>query len=278
MTNPTENEEFEALDEDEFLPPNPFLLDLANGLYWVGSVIVAFFIVGFFFQLFPFTPLNPEWLQKTSGALMMNGVTPLVGAIFILVAPLASPDSEALERRAWLVRQLSIFAAIGYLLLIPVQIYSGIWLMNIEKRNQQDILDRVQEAVKDLEKSTTASQLRAAYALIPGDKPILGDQFTKPVEVIRDQLLEQIKPNIIRAEIVFNSRMTTLWRQWIPTLTQNSLRLIILFLGYAAIGHHPDSNYTMLEFILQLLKKRRKPTAGPTSQTGAGEVMEEEQI
>jgi hypothetical protein len=149
--------------------------------------------------------------------------------------------------------------------------------MNIEKRNQQDILNRVQEAVKDMEKSTTASQLRAAYALVPGNKPTLGDQFTKPVEVIRDQLLDQIKPNIKRAEVVFKERMILLWRQWIPTLTQNCLRLIILFLGYAAIGHHPNSDYTMLEFMLQLFKKPRKPNAGPTSETGVGELVEEEQ-
>lgn len=278
MENLTKRDGFEVLEEDEYAEPNPFLLDLASGLHWVGLAIIAIFIVDFSFKIIPLSPLDPKWLQKISGILMSNGVTPLIGAIFILVAPLADPDSEMLARNAWFVRQLSTFAAIGYLSLIPIQIYSGIGLVSIEKRSQEDVINRVQEAVKDIERSTTESQLRDAYALVPGKKPIIGDQFLKPVEEVRDQLLDQIKPNIKRIEVVYKERIILLWKQWTIILVQNCMRLVILFLGFAAMGYLPSSNYTMLEFILQIFKRPRKAKTPPMFEAGEGEWMEEQEL
>ena len=276
MTNGIENQENEIVEPDEFSPPNPFLIGLADGVHSIGFVIIAFFVINVLSQIFPLSLFNPVWLQKASTTLMMNGVTPLIGAVFILISPLANPVSIGLENRAWLVRRLATFAAIGYLLLIPIQAYAGLKLMSLEKQKQEDILGRVQEAAEDIRNSRTAGQLRAAYELIPGDKPILGDQFTQPVDVIRDQLLDQITPNIKRAEVAFSERIAQLWKDWIPVFAQNVFRLVVLFFGYASIAQDPNSSITLLEAVFMRFGKTRKPEESPIIENIPSEWLGEE--
>lgn len=60
--------------------------------------------------------------------------------------------------------------AIGYLLLIPVQIYAGVKLLRSEQQDAAQLLSQASRAVKAIEASTTEAELRRAFEQIPGAK------------------------------------------------------------------------------------------------------------
>jgi hypothetical protein len=248
----------EVQQEAEVLPIDPLMIDLANSLSWIGIALIGFFITGVVFQIFPIRILDPAWLQKLGAVVITTGMTPMIGAVLILVAPLACPDFEALERRAWLVRRLAILAAIGYLLMIPLQAHAGSQILFARRQEQVEILNQVRSATKALQQSRSEPELREAYKLLPGQKPILGDQFDVPFEIVKQNILKEISPSLKRAETVFAEQMNQFWQQWFAFFTQTTLRLLFLFIGFAAIAQRSPRSYPLLETVFMILRGARR--------------------
>ncbi len=95
-------------------------------MHWVGVAMLGFFLVSVGFQAWPVALIQPAWMQKMTTALIGGGVTPLMGALLLAAAHVVDPEAEHLARRARLVRRLASWVAIGYVLLIPVQLYAGV--------------------------------------------------------------------------------------------------------------------------------------------------------
>ena len=152
--------------------------DIARLMHWVGVAILGSVLVTVLFQAWPVALIQPTWLQKMTNALLGSGVTALMGALLLAAAPLVDPQAERLARRARLARRLASWAAIGYVLLIPVQLYAGVKQLSETRRTQTRTIEQVRDAVKGIEESTTIEQLRKAYGQIPGRKPAAarGDQ------------------------------------------------------------------------------------------------------
>lgn len=242
----------------EIPPVDPLMIDLANSLSWIGIALIGFFVTGVVFQIFPIRLLDPAWLQQVGSAFITTGMTPIIGAILILVAPLACPDFEALERRAWLVRRLAILAAIGYLLMIPLQAYAGTQILFARRKEQVQILSQVRTATQALQQSRSEPELREAYRLLPGQKPILGDRFDVPFETVKENILKEISPSLKRAETVFSEQMDQLWQRWFAFFTQTTLRLLFLFIGFAAIAQRSPRSYPLLESVFMILRGARR--------------------
>jgi hypothetical protein len=263
MNNQTESEHPESAppiedNQAEEIISEPMMIDLANTLSWVGIACIGFFVSGVLFQLWPIRLLDPNWIQTVANAFIVTGITPLIGAVLILVAPLACPEFEALQRRAWLVRRISILVAIGYVLLIPLQGYAGTQILFTTRKEQMDLLTQVRSATKAIQESRSAPELREAYKLLPGQKPILGDQFDVPFETVKQNILKEVDPSLNRAETVFSEQMERLWSRWLTSFIQTTLRLIFLFIGFATIAQRSPLSYPLLERIFMAFRGLRR--------------------
>ena len=242
---------------------NQRIQDIAQVMHWVGVAMLGFFLVSVGFQAWPVALLQPAWLQKMTTALMGGGMTSLTGALLLAAAHVVDPEAEHLAQRARLVRRLASWVAIGYLLLIPVQLYAGVQQLTEARRTQTKTIEQVREAVKAIEQSTTLEQLRKAYNRIPGRKPELPAEINVPLNQLKDALSNRLEPNVNRAETQFNDRLNTVWQQWIATRFRDTLLLLMLFLGFAAIGRSSSGQPTLLEsvssggFLRNLLPGRR---------------------
>ncbi len=107
----------------------------------------------------------------------------------------------------------------------------------------------MREAIKAIEQSTTLEQLRKAYNRIPGRKPELPAEINVPLNQVKTALSNRLEPNVNRAETQFNERLNTVWQQWIATRFRDTLLLLMLFLGFAAIGRSSSGQPTLLESV-----------------------------
>jgi hypothetical protein len=85
---------------------------------------------------------------------------------------------------------------------------------------------------------------------LPGNKAPLPEQFPQPFPVIRERLAEAITARKNRAEFEFGNNMSFLWQRSLALALGNTLRMLIFFLGFAAIGRRSREHPTLLESLL----------------------------
>jgi hypothetical protein len=135
----------------------------------------------------------------------------------------------------------------GYLLLIPVQIYSGVKLLQARKQESTQLIAQAARSVEAIRKANTPAELRKAYEQVPGNKSPLPEQLPQPFPLIRERLAEAISANTKRAEYEFDNDMSSLWQRSLALGLGNTLRMLIMFLGFAAIGRRSPDNPTFLQ-------------------------------
>ena len=225
-------------------------VEFAIVLHWVGVAILTYFMVELAFQAWPIALLQPAWLDVMIGFLVSRGITPLTGVLLVAAAAVLNPQSKPLANRAELLRRLASWVALGYLLLIPVQIYSGAKLLQTRNQESNQLFSQASRAAEAIRKANTPAELRRAYEQVPGNKAPLPESFPQPFPMIRERLAEAISANTKRAEYEFGNNMSSVWQRSLGLAFGNTLRMLILFLGFAAIGRRSPYHATLLQSLL----------------------------
>jgi hypothetical protein len=224
--------------------------EFALVLHWVGLALLAYFLVDLAFQAWPVALLKPLWLDQMSGFLMSRSTTPLLGALFVAAATELDPQSASLATRSVLLRRLATWVAVGYLFLIPVQIYAGVKLLRAEQQEATQLLSKATQAISAIEASTTELELRRAYAQIPGATAPLPDQLPQPLSALKRRLLEGMDGRSKKSQYDFDQRLSILWQRSLELMAGNILRMLIFFVGFAALGRPSPSHPSLLASLL----------------------------
>lgn len=223
-------------------------------LHWVGVALLASFVVDLASQAWPVALLQPAWLDRMNAFFVSRSITPLIGVLLVAGAGALDPQSKPIMSRANVFRRLACWAAIGYLLLVPVQIYSGVKLLQAQQQQATQLLTQVSKAVEAIRKSTSEAELRNAYEQIPGQKQPLPEELPLSLKLLRERLAEEVESRSKRAEYDFQQRMSSLWQRSIGLIFANIVRLLIFSMGFAAIGRLSESQPSML---LSMQKRNR---------------------
>lgn len=224
--------------------------EFALVLHWAGMAMLAYFLVDLAFQAWPVALFKPLWLDQMSGFLVGRSATPLIGALLVAAASEIDHKSTALAKRSAHIRQLATWVAIGYLLLIPVQLYAGVKLLREQQQNASQQLSQARSAMEAIQASSTDLQLRRAYERIPGDKAPLPEQLPLPLSTLKGRLVEAMDARSKKAQYEFDQRLSTLWQRSLELLLGNVLRMLILFVGYAALGRSSEGQPTLLTRVM----------------------------
>ena len=206
---------------------------ISRSAYWVGVVLLGSFLVGLI-NAAPPRLLDPTWLLNLVGLLLSSGTIALIGALLICLARLFNLSNSKLQKRAQFVRKLAVWVALGWLLLIPLQLFLGVRLINSkgsEEIQQIQSLERIAKAVRD---ANSEFELRQALAQVPNQPPL--PPLTVPLPVAKANLLAQFQKTVNTAKNNQEQGSSTRLQIWLKEAFRNSLQSLLLSLGFIAIG------------------------------------------
>ena len=174
--------------------PTPISTDpsLAGVLEALSLGLLGIFLAAVVVGAWPPKILDPQWQLGFTANLINNGSVALVGALLTPLALAFHPSSDRLRSRRKAFRQWALAAAIGFLLLIPLQGFAG-WKLyrkvtsNVEQQSGQsarklaDIRQAIATATSTQEIQTKLQQL--------ADTSLSPSQLRTPINQLRQELL-----------------------------------------------------------------------------------------
>jgi len=207
--------------------------DGARYIHWVGLAFVASFLTSLFNALPP-RFAEPTWQLNLITLMLNGGMGALLGALLISVAQLFNVGDRQVQNRALLVRTLASWVALGWLLLIPLQLFLGVRLINTQAGQEIAQIENLKGITRAVRNATTEQELRAAMAKVPNTPPL--PSLTVPLEVAKANLLAQFQKNISTFENRQEQESSNRWQTWLKEALRNSLQCLVLATGFLAIG------------------------------------------
>lgn len=209
------------------------MVDVSRVLFWGALAFFGVFLVPLI-NLVPVRWTDSTWQLSSITLLLSNGMWALLGALLICVARLLNDNDRMIRNRALLVRNLASWVALGWILLIPLQLFVSVRLINSLASQEIGEIQNFQRISRAVRNATTEDQLRAAMAQIPNQRPL--PPLSVSVEVARSNILGQFQKNINAAKNRQEARSSERWQTWLKEAFRNSLQCIFLALGFLAIG------------------------------------------
>ena len=207
--------------------------DMARVSFWVGVTLLGIFLVPLI-NLAPARFTDPVWQLNFISLLMSNGAWSLLGVLLICLARLLNDSDRMIRNRALLVRNLASWIALAWLLLIPLQLFVSIRLINTLGTRELGEIQNVQRVNRLVSNATTEAEVRSALAQIPNQPPL--PRLTVSLDIAKANLLGQIQRNINAAKNRQEQRASDRWQTWLKEAFRNGIQCSLLALGYLAIG------------------------------------------
>lgn len=207
--------------------------DGARYIHWVGIAFLASFLIPLF-NVLPPRFAEASWQLNLISLITGGGMGALLGALLVSVAHLFNLGDRQIQNRALLVRTLASWVALGWLLLIPLQLFIGVRFINRQVGEELAQIQNLQRITRDVRNATTESELRAALAKIPNTPPL--SRFTVPLEVVKANVLTQLQKSINTFENRQSQGSTNRWQTWMKEVLRNCLQAFVLATGFLAIG------------------------------------------
>jgi hypothetical protein len=144
-------------------------------------------------------------------------------------------------------RRLCSWVALGFVLMIPLQSWSGQKLIELAIQNQQARIQPGEMALKAIYAATDAEQLLDAIRSIPGTPPNIGGRLEEPVEKVRDRLIRQIEPQVDKQKEQIRQVVGDIRRDSLISLVKDGIVALFSALAFAAIGRSKPNRPTLLQ-------------------------------
>ncbi|MCT0229404.1 hypothetical protein KQ306_00810 [Synechococcus sp. CS-1324] len=222
----------------------------------IGLGLVAMFLVLGTSSLIPIRPLDPEWQLGVVATLVGNSWQALLGVSLVALASALHPEDRLAG--SWLrrFRRLSLFACLGYLLLVPLQVSAVISrgvLSEIPANRQIAALTEIKTKVS---LSSSQAELALAIRALPG-APTLPKGFSRPLPGFRQEVVTSISKNI--ADISQQQQIDRQKRQFTEAgilIRGGALCLMSAFLFAAATQLSPSRPPLLTAMAMALQSKR----------------------
>lgn len=205
----------------------------ARYTFWVGVVLLGSFLTGLI-NAAPPRLADPAWQLNLIGLLLGSGGMALIGSLLICLARVFDQSDRQIQNRALLVRKLATWVALGWLLLIPLQLFIGVRLINSQARQEVTQIQNLEGIARAVRNATSEDDLRAALAKVPNQPPL--PRLTIPLEIAKANLLAQFQKTINAAENRQKDGSSNRWQTWMREALRNSLQSLLLGVGFLAIG------------------------------------------
>ncbi len=174
--------------------------DFADILQWVALALFIVFLAILLAAILPLQILDSRWQVRVISALLGSSSLPLIGVVLILFSNFLDENVSPIGSKISLLRRLSGFAAIGFLLLIPLQITAGSRLLNQQSGNEVTQLKVLQRAADAIRSSNNEADLKNALRQLPGAPSNLDRPLAAPLPQVKDALISRLDPAVKRLQ------------------------------------------------------------------------------
>lgn len=224
---------------------------VADSLQWVGYALFLVFLAQVIAALFPIALIQPQWMIRFSAALRGTASLPLLATVLIMLANMIDDDVLPSSRQLRQMRRIANIAAIGFLLLIPLQSYGTVRTINTQVQERQTQLNQVVAAANQLQKATTEQELRQALQSIPGGQELSRRPLGADVQTVKTFLLERIRPNVKRLENQLKDNQSKALENIITPLVRDGFISLAYALGFAGLGSNKLGKPNLLRRLLK---------------------------
>ncbi len=188
---------------------------LAVVLEALSLALLGIFLASVVVSAWPPKLLDPQWQLGLTAGLINNGSLALVGALLTPLALAFDPGSDRLRARRKPFRHWALAAAIGFLLLIPLQVYAG-WSLyrtvssKAEQQSSQSAA-KLTELRQAIATATSTQGLQARLQQLSGNNAgLTPTQLGTPINQLRrellagaDQFANRLQQSIVAAQSSF---------------------------------------------------------------------------
>jgi hypothetical protein len=224
--------------------------------------------------LFPLRLADRQWQLGVLANLVANGSWILIGLVLLHLASMLEPRNRALSQRLMLWRRLAALAAVGYLLIAPLQV-TITWLGVDASRNERERLisnskTQLQSYRDALMGATNLNDLKERLGAIPGAPPLPKQASLLPYAEVSERLLLQVE----QVESRFRQRLESLppppntlelGRQ----TARGAIASLMLALGFASgaegLFGQASGRHDQFQWITQWLKLPKRSAIRPIS-------------
>lgn len=206
----------------------------ARPLFICGTVVLATFANLLIFSSFPIQLLLPEWQLRMASALLGNGITALLGVVLVVIAQQGlSSRTSGLYGKARLIRQLAGWVAVGYLLLIPVQIAAGYRILNRTSAAEKERILQWGKLRRQIQLTESEAQLREVLSRLP-EPPALPEKFELPFPRFKQDLISGNDARFAALETQGEKAGSERLQNFLAETLRNTIQSLLLSAGFSA--------------------------------------------
>lgn len=203
-----------------------------------------------FFSSLPLKLITPEWQLQLISAILTNSSFLLVGSLLICGAVLLNSESSILNERSNLLRRLAGWFSILLLLIVPIQLYSGIKALNALQATENQGLEQLRKVIQGLKATASELEMRGYLAGLP-NPPQLPTSFDAPFPVVKKRALANLNARLNTGINQVDEQQKQRWESFIGDVARNSVQALLMAVAFNGIAQSRYRNPTLLTILLQ---------------------------
>ncbi len=233
-----------------------------------ATTLLVVFLTALIRNIFPIQILVPTWQLRFTGAILDNALFPLIALVLLNLAVFIDQQDLRLKARHQSFSRWAIYAALGFLLLIPLQ--ASATMSNIEgaiqarQERQRTIQNQFAVVRLAINSSKNSEDLRTNLEALQGQAINArgGTDFSRPLPELKKELLQRLDDT--------EERVLDRLKSSAPPVSRTNLVLANLTAGasavayslaFAAAGHRPHKIHSLYDEWRLVWVRRRERAA-----------------
>jgi len=224
---------------------------MADSLQWLAFGLILVFLAQVITALFPIALLQPEWIVRVSDTIRGTASLPVMALAMIMLANMIGRKVMPSYQYLNLFRRIASFAAIGFLLLIPLQTYGTVVGIRRQLQQGQTQLGSLVSAANMVQKASNETQLRDAIRAVPGAEELASRPLGADVQTIKKALLDRLSESTNRLKRQLDDAQSKALQSTILPLIRDAVISLGYAIGFAGMGYSKTGRPTPLRRILK---------------------------
>ena len=228
----------------------------ARSLSRLSLVFVVLYVLLVVSSAIPAKLLDYDWLNRVTATLINGSSMPLLALFVLVVGNRLYPENQLLDDRRKLFSRLAGVAFLGFLLLIPLHIFTGL-LQQTGNSDQFRALDTAERQLNSYRQaanqSTSVSELQTRLAKL--NAPVINpDILARPLPEVKAQMGAAF--NQVAAQIAEQRQALSAQSGWTtrgPEVLRIVIACLVLAFGFAAFAQPTPSAPLLIDSIEQKL-------------------------